>query len=596
MRSLARWGSLPLLAAPLSSLALGLGEIETNSYLNQPLNAEIPLTATPEEMQTLRVTMAPVGVFTAAGLDYPAALNSIQFRVGRNAAGEDVIFVTSRESIGELLLTMVVQATTSRTSFNRELTVFLDPPVFASAEAPREPIAAPATRESSSSVPGGNIIREPQAPQPRTEAEPRPVNQPQIQTQRQPEAVDPSGYTVQSGDTLWSIAERYRPAGVTTNQAMISIFEANTAAFDGNINRLRRGAILRVPAAGTLASTTASAANAEVRRQMEEWQAGSASTPRLVLIAPTEAGASGDGAAAAAAVAAAAERVTELEAELDSVRAERDAARADAAAAQRLLEVQSEGLANVQEQAAGAADDAPVEEPVFAEAADTPADSSAAPEAAAEESPTAEAVAEAEEPAPAVAPTPRADEPSLIDRILATVVDTVKQPIVWGGALAVLVVVALLAFLRRRRESLEDVTGQWEALEAEIDNDSDRAATARMRAMAAEPDMVVVEGHDGDETAEEHAIGETAEIQRLDTGTAELDALTLPAETLRPAARKPEAPRRVEPIRGDQTMTSQTLSSQTVINLDQADPIAEADFHMAYGLYDQAAELISKAL
>jgi pilus assembly protein FimV len=33
-----------------------------------------------------------------------------------------------------------------------------------------------------------------------------------------------------------------------------------------------------------------------------------------------------------------------------------------------------------------------------------------------------------------------------------------------------------------------------------------------------------------------------------------------------------------------------------VINLDQADPVAEADFHMAYGLYDQAAELVQKAL
>ena len=32
------------------------------------------------------------------------------------------------------------------------------------------------------------------------------------------------------------------------------------------------------------------------------------------------------------------------------------------------------------------------------------------------------------------------------------------------------------------------------------------------------------------------------------------------------------------------------------MNLDQADPIAEADFHMAYGLYDQAADLINGAL
>ena len=39
-----------------------------------------------------------------------------------------------------------------------------------------------------------------------------------------------------------------------------------------------------------------------------------------------------------------------------------------------------------------------------------------------------------------------------------------------------------------------------------------------------------------------------------------------------------------------------TFSSETAINLDQSDPIAEADFHMAYGLYDQAADLVNGAL
>ena len=39
-----------------------------------------------------------------------------------------------------------------------------------------------------------------------------------------------------------------------------------------------------------------------------------------------------------------------------------------------------------------------------------------------------------------------------------------------------------------------------------------------------------------------------------------------------------------------------TFSSDTAVNLDQSDPIAEADFHMAYGLYDQAADLVNGAL
>ncbi|MHB1872127.1 MAG: FimV/HubP family polar landmark protein [Steroidobacteraceae bacterium] len=40
----------------------------------------------------------------------------------------------------------------------------------------------------------------------------------------------------------------------------------------------------------------------------------------------------------------------------------------------------------------------------------------------------------------------------------------------------------------------------------------------------------------------------------------------------------------------------QTMSSETALNLEQGDPLAEADFHMAYGLYDQAADLIRIAI
>src|SRR6202020_1675901 len=39
-----------------------------------------------------------------------------------------------------------------------------------------------------------------------------------------------------------------------------------------------------------------------------------------------------------------------------------------------------------------------------------------------------------------------------------------------------------------------------------------------------------------------------------------------------------------------------TMSSESAVNLDQGDPLAEADFHMAYGLYDQAADLVRIAI
>src|SRR6185295_19976636 len=39
-----------------------------------------------------------------------------------------------------------------------------------------------------------------------------------------------------------------------------------------------------------------------------------------------------------------------------------------------------------------------------------------------------------------------------------------------------------------------------------------------------------------------------------------------------------------------------TLSSESAVRFDQQDALAEADFHMAYGLYDQAADLVKIAI
>jgi pilus assembly protein FimV len=58
----------------------------------------------------------------------------------------------------------------------------------------------------------------------------------------------------------------------------------------------------------------------------------------------------------------------------------------------------------------------------------------------------------------------------------------------------------------------------------------------------------------------------------------------------RPVARpKTEAPR--APVGHEET-----ISTEAALDLDQADPLAEADFHMAYGLYDQAVDLVRMAL
>src|SRR5687768_16296001 len=140
MRARARWGITPLLAAPAGAWALGLGDIETQSALNQPFRDEIALSATTEELQGLRVTLAAPDMFERRGIDRPAFLNNLEFRVVADRTGRSVVQITSRESIAEPFVTLLVEATWPRGRNVKEYTVLLDPPVFLPAPAAPAPV------------------------------------------------------------------------------------------------------------------------------------------------------------------------------------------------------------------------------------------------------------------------------------------------------------------------------------------------------------------------------------------------------------------------------------------------------------------------
>jgi len=82
-----------------------------------------------------------------------------------------------------------------------------------------------------------------------------------------------SQHRVVARDTLRAIARR---AGADTEsqaqRMMIAIFRANPHAFEGNINILHLGALLRIPAAQDVAAIDGADAKREVRAQMTAWR------------------------------------------------------------------------------------------------------------------------------------------------------------------------------------------------------------------------------------------------------------------------------------------------------------------------------------
>ena len=86
----------------------------------------------------------------------------------------------------------------------------------------------------------------------------------------------------------------------------------------------------------------------------------------------------------------------------------------------------------------------------------------------------------------------RATEPSLVSQAIGWLL----SPLLWIGLGVAALLLTALWFVRRRRQETEDVTGRWEALESETDDDHEtRDATERMRRQLPEQTIVVEEQH-----------------------------------------------------------------------------------------------------
>jgi pilus assembly protein FimV len=537
---------LSALLSPGALYALGLGEIHLHSALNQPFDADIDLVAAQEEdLSALRASLASNDAFARYGIDKPAYLADFTFRVVRGADGRSYLKVTSPRPVTEPFVTMLVSADWPRGRLLREYTVLLDPPVFAPPTQASEPSVVAPVVKSTGAAPS-------RLPPPRPESAPASAA-PERQVATRPTVVAGSEYRVRRNDTLWKIAsEAYPGSRSDVNRAMVAIYQSNQHAFDNNINVLRSGATLRIPEASAVDAIPASEAAAEVARQYKLWREGSAAAQssdaaggRLRLVSPEQ------GSAAASTATTATEppatggasgtqlqsRVQQLEAEL--------------AEARRLLEVKNAELATLQGQAAGGEPGVPAptapEETAQVEGAEAPVAGAVPGEAAAPAAEVApEPVPKPAEEAIKPAEPPKAEPgPSLTERLAGY----------WWVLLGLLA--AALAFTLYRRSG-----GQSGDKEVDLQEALARTRTdLRARGPAAREESMVVE----------------------ERGPADMRTAAARPSRTPEASRAPAA-------------TDDTISGEEPVSVDSGDPLAEADFHMAYGLYDQAAELVQLAI
>ena len=284
----ALWAAVLL---PTNSFALGLGEIEVNSFLNQPLDAEIQvISARPGEIDDLLVSLASREAFTRAGLARTRNLSELRFAVKKNEEGDQaVILVTTKGSVKEPFLNFLIEADWSKGRVLREFTVLLDPPFYANQPAATDiasaPVEEPVVEEVSVSEvvaqSGVTPIAESSEPAQMQETVTEPIaeveeTQPEsasdVYVASEAQNITFDDVLVVKDDTLWGIASAHKDQDHSMAQVMLAFQRANPDAFnDGNINNMKVGAVLRVPSADDLNAIGQQEAYAEVLVQNGLW-------------------------------------------------------------------------------------------------------------------------------------------------------------------------------------------------------------------------------------------------------------------------------------------------------------------------------------
>ena len=247
--------------------ALGLGRITVQSALGEALRAEIDVPEiSADEANSLRVSVAGADAFKAAGLEYSAAVVGVQVSLQKRADGRSYLRLSSTRPVTEPFVDLILEASWASGRVVRDYTLLFDPPILRQSAAPTAPVLprapAPAAAGTSStpyypSAPppaqaSNQVITRPAPVAKAPAAQPAPPSRPAAAAKP---ASSGQQVTVKPGDTAGKLAAQTRPASISLDQMLVALLRSNPDAFiGGNINRLKSGVVLDIPAAEDAAS------------------------------------------------------------------------------------------------------------------------------------------------------------------------------------------------------------------------------------------------------------------------------------------------------------------------------------------------------
>jgi len=260
------------------SASAGLGGLNVQSHLGEPFTGSI--TVTGEEAQAL----LNGGKATISNGNLRAAV--------RKSGDKAVVTIRSSKAIKDPVLVFQVGVGVQ----SREYTAIIDPAGYDSKDAASvrtrpaaESQSSEPTRNAQQSVTKNNKAAGNQATQARKDVQ-RKAEKKQVQTapaKNDTAARSGRQHLVRTGETLIAIASSIRPQGMTLDQTIQALVNANPDVFiDNNANRMLAGKVLNIPSRSELQRLAASApvkTNTAVEKGNETANATEAKTEKPVV-------------------------------------------------------------------------------------------------------------------------------------------------------------------------------------------------------------------------------------------------------------------------------------------------------------------------
>jgi pilus assembly protein FimV len=281
---------------PLYGLAAGLGKLSVNSGLGEPLKAEIDLlSVTPDELSSLSAVIASEEAYALQGIPRLGVHSNIKVELAKNPDGSPVLRLRSQQPIDDPYLDMLIQVDWASGRLLREYTILLDPPGYKQSlsEEPvtsviNKPGAALSGSTSTQSGAYAATASQPVSGKAKSSKKSTAKNTKSSESnESSAEVATAYELTTQRGDTLNAIAKEVQVEGISLDQMLVGLFEANKNAFvDGNMNRLKVGQIVKIPSKDALSAVSPTQAAKEVKVHSANWNAYRNNLAGNVMAAP----------------------------------------------------------------------------------------------------------------------------------------------------------------------------------------------------------------------------------------------------------------------------------------------------------------------